>query len=52
MGEVIVPLSVRTAANRICRNIGVLQTTVGELVTVEKHQRKFARNFNMPPIKP
>lgn len=28
-------------AKRSCRNIGVLQTTVAELVTVERHQRKF-----------
>jgi len=29
-------------ANRTCRNIGVLQTTVAELVTDERHQRKFS----------
>lgn len=31
--------------NRICRNIGVLQTTVAELVTDERHQRKFEMTF-------
>ena len=35
-------VSVDALVNRICRNIGVLQTTVAELITVEKHQRKFA----------
>ena len=27
-------------AECLCRNIGVLQTTVAELITVEAHQRK------------
>jgi hypothetical protein len=41
MGEVICTTGVVAFAKLSCRNIGVLQTTVAELVTTEAHQRKF-----------
>ncbi len=39
MGEVIAQIGVRSLADRIRSNIGVLQTTVAELITDERHQR-------------
>lgn len=50
MGEVICNTTVVTFAKLSCRNIGVLQTTVAELVTTEAHQRKF-RLLNHKPGK-
>jgi hypothetical protein len=41
MGEVACTIGVVAFAKLSCRNIGVLQTTVAELVTTEAHQRKF-----------
>jgi len=36
-----VGLASRGSLTWICRNIGVLQTTVAELITDERHQREF-----------
>lgn len=36
--------SVTLSSNIIIRNIGVLQTTVAELVTVKEHQRRLHSN--------
>ena len=41
MGKVICATGLVAFAKLSCRNIGVLQTTVAELVTTEAHQRKF-----------
>jgi hypothetical protein len=50
MGKVICMDAVVAFAKLWSRNIGVLQTTVAELVTTEAHQRKF-RSLNHKPGK-